>query len=37
MRKRMKQRHDRKVFRKSAVASKKINLNPTPMRGGIRL
>lgn len=37
MRRRMKKGRDRKIFRKSAVASKKINLNATPMRGGIRL
>lgn len=28
---------DRKVFRRTAVKSKKININPTIFRGGIRL
>lgn len=28
---------DRKIFRRTAVGSKKININPTIMRGGIRL
>lgn len=30
-------RRDRKRFRRTAVGSKKINLNPTIFRGGIRL
>lgn len=37
MRKRMKKSVDRKVFRHTAIASKKINLAPVIMRGGIRL
>ena len=28
---------DRKMFRRTAVKSKKININPTIYRGGIRL
>ena len=36
-RKRMKPSKDRKVFRRTAVKSKKININPTIYRGGIRL
>nr|DAV55147.1 MAG TPA: hypothetical protein [Microviridae sp.] len=36
-RKRMKPSKDRKVFRRTAVSSKKININPTIYRGGIRL
>lgn len=28
---------DRKVFRRTAVKSKKINISPTIYRGGIRL
>lgn len=28
---------DRSIFRRTAVASKKININPTIYRGGIRL
>lgn len=30
-------RKDRKIFRRTAVRSKKINLAPRVMRGGIRL
>lgn len=37
MRKRMRARKDKKVFTRTAVKSKKINLNPTIYRGGIRL
>lgn len=37
MRKIMPRRKDRKVFRRTAVKSKKINVNPTIYRGGIRL
>lgn len=38
MRKRMTNRKkDARVFRRTAVKSKKININPRPMRGGIRL
>lgn len=36
-RKRMGTRKDRKVFKHTAVKSKKININPTISRGGIRL
>lgn len=36
-RKRMKPSKDRKFFRRTAVSSKKININPTIYRGGIRL
>ena len=28
---------DKKVFKHTAVKSKKINIDPKPMRGGIRL
>lgn len=37
MRKKMKKRKDRKVFRNTAVNSKKINISPKIYRGGIRL
>lgn len=37
MRKRMKPSKDKKIFRNTAVKSKKINVNPTIYRGGIRL
>lgn len=37
MRKSMPRRKDRKKFRTSAVKSKKINIDPTIRRGGIRL
>lgn len=30
-------RGDKKMFRRTAVSSKKININPTIYRGGIRL
>lgn len=33
----MKKKKDRTVFRQTAVKSKKINLAPRVMRGGIRL
>lgn len=36
-RKKMRKRTDRKVFKHTAVKSKKININPTIYRGGIRL
>lgn len=36
-RQKMKARKDSKVFRRTAVKSKKINLAPRVMRGGIRL
>lgn len=37
MRQSMRPRTDRRVFRRTAVKSKKINLYPIMMRGGIRL
>lgn len=37
MRKRMSNNRDRRVFRNTAVRSKKININPVIRRGGIRL
>lgn len=37
MRKRMSRGLDRKVFKRTAVSSKKINLYPTIMRGGYHL
>ena len=37
MRKKMKRSKDRKVFETTAKKSKKINVNPTTYRGGIRL
>lgn len=37
MKKEMKPSVDKKVFRNTAVKSKKINVNPTIYRGGIRL
>lgn len=36
-RKVMKKKADKKVFRRTAVKTKKINLSPKIMRGGIRL
>lgn len=36
-RKRMRRGKDKKVFRRTASQSKKININPVVMRGGIRL
>ena len=33
----MKPNVDRKVFRATAVKTKKINIDPLPYRGGIRL
>lgn len=36
-RKPMKRKSDKKVFRRTAVKTKKINLAPKVMRGGIRL
>lgn len=30
-------RKDKRIFRKTAIKSKKINLNPVVYRGGIRL
>lgn len=37
MRKERDPKIDRKVFRQTAVKSKKINISPTIYRGGIRL
>lgn len=37
MGKRMKHSVDKKVFSNTAVSTKKMNLNPTSFRGGIRL
>lgn len=37
MRKERDPKIDRKVFRETAVKSKKINISPTIYRGGIRL
>lgn len=37
MRRRMKPGKDKKVFRRTAAKSKKINVNPKVYRGGIRL
>nr|CAI9751299.1 hypothetical protein WGDTHNWE_WGDTHNWE_CDS_0009 [Microvirus sp.] len=37
MRKKMRPKKDKKVFRRTATKSKKINVNPTIFRGGIRL
>lgn len=36
-RKKMPARKDRRVFRQTAAKSKKVNVNPTIFRGGIRL
>lgn len=37
MRKRVPKKKDNKIFRRTAAKSKKININPTIFRGGIRL
>lgn len=37
MRKKRNRKVDNKVFRRTAARSKKININPTIFRGGIRL
>lgn len=37
MRVKLKARKDRKIFRRSAIKSKKINVSPAQYRGGIRL
>lgn len=37
MRKKMRPKKDKKVFRCTAAKSKMININPTVFRGGIRL
>lgn len=36
-RKAMKTSIDSKIFKRTAVKGKKINVDPAPMRGGIRL
>lgn len=36
-RKKMPKRRDKKLFKRTAVATRKINLSPAGMRGGIRL
>lgn len=37
MRKKMSPGKDKAVFKRTAASSKKININPTVYRGGIRL
>ncbi len=37
MRRKVKSSLDKSIFRRTAVKSKKININPTVFRGGIRL
>lgn len=37
MRKKTRRKSDKAMFRRTAVKSKKININPTIYRGGIRL
>lgn len=37
MARKVRKKVDRKIFRHTAAKSKKINLNPTVYRGGIRL
>lgn len=37
MRRRVKPKKDKKIFCRTASKSKKININPTVYRGGIRL
>lgn len=37
MRKRVRSGRDKKMFRRTAAKSKKININPKIYRGGIRL
>ena len=37
MRKKMSRSRDNAVFRNTAVSARKININPTVYRGGIRL
>lgn len=36
-RKKMPKRKDKQIFKRTAVATRKINLSPSAMRGGIRL
>lgn len=33
----MRKSRDRRIFRRTAIRSREVNLNPTVMRGGIRL
>lgn len=37
MRKKLSNKKDKSVFRRTAITPKKININPTVYRGGIRL
>lgn len=37
MRKKVKAKKDKKIFRKTAIKSKKMNVVPPVFRGGIRL
>ncbi len=37
MRKKQPKKKDNKLFRRTASKSKKININPTIFRGGVRL
>lgn len=37
MRRKVSKRKDNKIFRRTAAKSKKININPTIFRGGVRL
>ena len=37
MRRKVPKAKDKKIFRRTAAKSKKININPTIFRGGIRL
>lgn len=37
MRRIMRRGKDRRIFRRTAIKSKKVNIDPKPMRGGIRL
>lgn len=37
MRRKMNKKIDSRIFKRTAVNSKRININPTVMRGGIRL
>lgn len=37
MRRKMPHRKDQRIFRRTAAKSKKINIDPTIFRGGIRL
>lgn len=37
MRRKVKPRKDKRIFRRTAVKSKRINIDPKVFRGGIRL